>query len=217
MQAPPNIKYFLICNTETGQVISEFMVVKTSSTQNEAKQIFEKLRQVSQRKWNERSKIQVSQGSYYFTMVPPNLFLLCLVEFNYPERKAFELIEEINKDHIPMMTAENGELNQSGRQMLKNLIDKFQNPQDKISDIQRDVNEIQLEMKDNIRKVMVNIDDAKKLQETSDRIKNNSMDYRKNAKDLERTTWWNNCKLTLIIAGAVIALILIIVLPIVLR
>ncbi len=211
-----NIKYLLIGNTDTVKIITEFIVVKSPQTQNEAKQIFEKLCKVPEKKIDERNKIQGNQGNYYFTITSPNVFYLCLVDQTYPERKVFELIDSINKDHVPLMVNDKGELNASGRQILKSLMDKFQDSKDRISDVHNDVNEIQLEMKDNIKKVLTNVDDARKLQETSDRIKNSSQDYKKNAKDLERATWWQNCKLTIIIASVVVGLVLIVVLPIVL-
>lgn len=217
MQAQPNIKYLLIGNTDTVKIITEFIVIKNPQTQTEAKQIFEKLSKVSEKKIDERNKIQGSQGNYYFTITSPNYFYLCLVDPLFPERKVFELIESINKDHVPLMINDKGELNASGRQILKGLVDKFQILNDKILDVHNDVNEIQLEMKDNIKKIISNVDDARKLQETSDRIKLNSSEYKKNAKDLERATWWQNCKLTIIIASVVIVLLLVIVLPLVLR
>jgi hypothetical protein len=192
MQAQPNIKYLLIGNTDTVKAITEFVVVKNPQTQNEAKQIFEKLSRVSEKKIDERNKIQGNQGNYYFTITSPNIFYLCLVEANYPERNVFELIDSINKDHVPLMVNDKGELNASGRQILKSLVDKFQDSKDKISEVHSDVNEIKLEMRDNVKKIISNVDDARKLQETSDRIKVNSADYKKNAKSLERATWWQN-------------------------
>lgn len=216
MQSQANIKYLLIGNTDTVKVISEFVVVKHAQTPVEAKQIFEKLSKV-EKKIDERNKIQGGQGNYYFTITSPNVFFLCLVDPNFPERKVFEMIENINKDHVPMMVTEKGELNASGRQILKTIVDKFQDGKDKISDLQNDVDEIQIDMKNNIKKIVTNVDDARKLQDTSDRIKANSADYKKNAKDLERTTWWQNCKLTIIIASVVVILVLVIVVPLVVK
>jgi hypothetical protein len=212
-----NIKYLLIGNTDTLQLVTEYVVVKNPQTQAEAKQIFEKLSKVPEKKIGERNKIQGARDNYYFTINSPNLFFLSLVDRSYPERKIFELIDTIVKDHIPLMVNDKGELNASGRQMLKTLVDKFQDGKDTIGQIQSDVNEIQLEMKDNIRKMIANVDDAKKLQETSDRIKNTSADYKKNAKTLERETWWQNCKLTIIIVSVVVVILLVIILPLVLR
>lgn len=217
MQGQTNIKYLLIGNTDTVQIITEYIVMKNNQTQNEAKQIFEKLSRVQEKKVDQRNKIQGAQGNYYFTITSPNVFFLLLVDPNYQERFVFELVDAINKDHVPLMVNDKGELNASGRQILKNLVDKFQEPKNRIGDIHSDVNEIQIEMKDNVKKMVSNLDDVRKLQESSEKIKANSADYKKNAKDLERATWWQNCKLTIIIVTIVIGVILVIVLPIVLK
>jgi len=210
---PSNIKYLLIGNTDTIKIITEYVVVRTSQTQMEAKQIFEKLSKSQEKKIDERNKIQSNQGNYYFTICRPNVFFLLLVEMNYSERKVFELIENICNDKIPQMVNDKGELNGSGRQLLKQIVDKYQDGNSRLSDVSYDVNEIQLEMKDNIKKVLTNVEDAKKLQESSDRIKLNSNEYKKNAKSLERATWWQNCKLNIIIGSVVVGLLLIIIIP----
>lgn len=210
---PSNIKYLLIGNTDTVKIITEYVVVRTSQTQMEAKQIFEKLSKSQEKKIDERNKIQGNQGNYYFTITRPNVFFLLLVEMNFPERKVFELIENICSDNIPLMVNDKGELLGSGRQMLKQIVDKFQSGSNRLSDVSSDVNEIQLEMKDNIKKVLTNVEDAKKLQESSDRIKLNSNEYKKNAKSLERATWWQNCKLNIIIGSVVVGILLVILIP----
>ena len=210
---PSNIKYLLIGNTDTIKIITEYVVVRTSQTQMETKQIFEKLSKSQEKKIDERNKIQSNQGNYYFTICRPNVFFLLLVEMNYSERKVFELIENICNDKIPQMVNDKGELNGSGRQLLKQIVDKYQDGNSRLSDVSYDVNEIQLEMKDNIKKVLTNVEDAKKLQESSDRIKLNSNGYKKNAKSLERATWWQNCKLNIIIGSVVVGLLLIIIIP----
>jgi vesicle-associated membrane protein 7 len=210
---PSNIKYLLIGNTDTVKIITEYVVVRTSQTQMEAKQIFEKLSKSQEKKIDERNKIQSNQGNYYFTISRPNVFFLLLVEMNYSERKVFELIENICDDKIPTMVNDKGELNGSGRQLLKQIVDRYQDGSSRLSDVSNDVNEIQLEMKDNIKKVLTNVEDVKKLQESSDRIKLSSDEYKKNAKSLERATWWQNCKLNIIIGSVVLGLLLIIIIP----
>lgn len=210
------LKYLLIGDTNTVQIIAEFIVVKSPQTQIEAKQIFEKLSKTQEKKIEERTKIQGKQGNYYFTITGPNkLFFLVLVESSYPERFVFELIDNINKDHIPLMVNDKNELNASGRQMLKTLVDKYQdeNGLNKIGSINSEVDDIKVDLSHNIKKMMNNMDDIKSLENQSNSIKVKSADYKKNSKDLERATWWQNCKLTIIIAIIVIAVALAIIIP----
>jgi hypothetical protein len=213
------LKYILIGDTNTVQIIAEFVIVKNPQTQTESKQIFEKLSKSSDKKIDQRNKIQGKLGNYYFTITSPNIFFLILVESTYQERFVFQLIDEINKDHIPLMVNDKNELNASGRQMLKSLVDKYQDERNinKISTIQSDVEDIKVDMNKGIRSMVTNIADIKNLEDQSNRIKVTSADYNKNAKELERVTWWQNCKLTIIIAALVIGVALAIILPLVLK
>lgn len=220
MNTAQPIKYVLIGDSKTSQRICEFAVVKSPQTQTEATQIFEKLSKAPEKKHEERNKIQGKQGNYYFIISGENsVFFLALADASYPERLVFQMFDEINKDHIPLMVNEKNELNANGRQILKTIIDKYQDDRDlnKIGSIRSDVGDIKLDMGQNIKKMMVNIDDIQNLESQSNRIKSGAVDYKKNARELERVTWWQNCKLTIIIAVIVIAVILAIVLPLTLH
>jgi preprotein translocase subunit SecE len=127
------------------------------------------------------------------------------------------MFDTINKDHIPLMVNDKGELNPSGKQMLKKIVDDFQNAKDKINDIHADVREIQIDMKNNIKNIVANVDDAKKLQQTSDNIRVGADTYKKNAGELKRVTWWQNCKLTIIIISVVVVIALVIIIPLVVK
>jgi hypothetical protein len=216
-----NIKYVLIGNTATSTMMAEFSAVKNTQMQTEAKQIFEKMSKLADKRVDERGKIQgKNQETYYFTHITPAVFVLLLAQSSYPERHAFDLIENINKDSIHLLVdAKSGELTSSGRQSLKNLVDKYQDIKNisKISQIENDVKDIKLDLNENIRKVVSNVEDAKQLEDKSHRIKNNADAFKKDSKALERATWWQNCKLTIIIGVIVIGLILVIVLPLVLK
>ena len=102
-----------------------------------------------------------------------------------------------------------------GKKSLLNIIEKYQNTN--INKIQTQVEEIRMEMNENIRNMVSNVEDVQELDNKAIKIKDNSDLYKKNAVNLKRITWWKNFKLTIIIVSIIIALVLIIVLPIVLR
>jgi len=215
-----NIKYVLIGNVGSGHVITEYIVVKNPQTQTESKKVLQRFKDFPDNFTpGERTKVKGNKdGNYYFIVQKTNIFLFCQADPNYPEKYVYELLETVHNDHIPLMVNDQGELHVGGRQMLKQIIEKYQEVKNvnKLSEVQDDVNQIQINMNNNIRKIITNMDGAKNLQDQSNRIKDLSSDYKKNAKDLERVTWWKNCKMTIILISAVILLILIIVLPIVL-
>jgi hypothetical protein len=213
------IKYLIIGDTNTSQLITEYVVLKSTQTQTEAKQIFDKLSKSQDKIIDQRNKIQGKQGNYYFTIFSPNLFYLALADASYQERFIFELFENIQKENISLMINEKKELNVHGKQILKSLVDKYQNENNvnRIATISSDVNDIKLDMNQNIKKMVNNLDDIRSLEDSSNRIKLGASDYKKNAKDLERVTWWKNCKLTIIIIAVIVAVALAIILPLCLK
>ena len=210
------IKYLLIGDSSTSKIITEFSSGNSSQKQKkEINQIFSKLCKTPNKKYDERNKITSKNVNYFFTFCRPELIYLLLVNNTYPERLVFQLISKINEDNIPtMVNDETRELNPNGRQALKALVDKFQDPKNvnKISELQSDVDSIKVDMKKNINKMVENVDDVQELQGKSDALRNSTAEYQKNAVEIKQITWWQNFKLWLILAGVILILILLIVL-----
>ena len=116
-----------------------------------------------------------------------------------------------------MINDETKELNPSGRQALKDLVNKYQDIKNinKIAEIQQDVDSLKVDMKKNINKMVQSVEDVNQLQNQAEQLKLESEDYKKSSVEIRKLTWWQNCKLWIII-GIIVAIILIIVLSIVL-
>ena len=209
------IKYLLIGDSSTGKIITEFSSGNApSKTKKEINQIFNKLCKSQNKKIDERNKITSKNENYYFTFCNPDLIYILLANNQYPERHVFELIQKINDEKIPnSVNDETRELNPSGRQALKQLIDHYQDTKNinKIADIQKDVDSLKVDMKKNINKMVESVDNVNELQDKSEALKLETDDYKKNAIEVRRITWWQNFKLWIILAGLVLLLILIIV------
>ena len=210
------IKYLLIGDSSTNKIITEFTAGNAQSkTKKEINQIFNKLCKSTNKKLDERNKITSKEENYYFTFCRPDLIYIILAHNQYPERYIFELIQKINEENIPtMVNDETRELNPSGRQALKQLIDVYQDPKNinRLSDIQSDVDSIKVDMKQNINKMVESVEDVNDLQNKSEALKMETSDYQKNAVEIKRITWWQNFKLWLILGGVVLLLILLIIL-----
>ena len=215
------IKYLLIGDAETGKQITEYSNTGCSAQAKKiGLQIFQKVVKSPTKKLDERNKI-VSKGEiYYFIFTQTNLIFLVLVDESYPERLVFQLIETIKNEKITLMVNdETKELNPQGRQAIKQLVEQYQDQKNfnKIAEIQKDVDEIKVQMKENIKKQVDSMEDVNKLEEKSANLKMQTADYANNANTLKKVTCWQNCKLTIIIAVIIIAIVLAIVLPIVLK
>ena len=209
------IKYLLIGDSSTNKIITEFSSGNAQpKTKKEINQIFNKLCKTPNKKLDERNKITSKNENYYFTFCHPDLIYLILVNNEYPERYVFELIQKINDEKIPtMVNDETRELNPSGRQSLKQLIDVYQDPKNvsKIADIQSDVNSIKVDMRKNINKMVESVDDVNQLQEKSAALKLESNEYKQSSVEVRRLTWWQNFKMWIILGGVVLLLIIILI------
>ena len=210
------IKYLLIGDSSTNKLLTEYSSGNSQpKTKKEINQIFNKLCKSSNKKLDERNKITSKNENYYFTFCKPDLIYVVLANNQYPERHIFELIQKINDEKIPsMVNDETRELNPSGRQQLKQLIDYYQDTKNinKIAEIQSDVDEIKVDMKENINKMVQSVDDTNKLQEKADALKFETEEYNKSSVEVRKLTWWQNFKLWIILGIVVLILILIIVL-----
>ena len=214
------IKYVLIGDSMTMKIITEFSTGNPSQkTKKEINRIFTKLAKIENKKYDDRNKITSKEENYYFINLKPNLLFIVLVNNQYPERYVFELINKIIEENIPtMVNDETKELNPSGRQALKELVNKYQDIKSisKIAEIQQDVDSLKVDMKKNINKMVESVDDVNELQNKSEQLKLESQDYKKNSVELRKITWWQNCKLWVIIIGIVLLIVLVIVLVFVL-
>ena len=209
------IKYFLIVDLDTNKPITEYSTNTFSSGEKKtANQIFKKISKTEDRKYDERNIISAKENKYYFISYQPNIVFISFVDGTYPERCVFQMFEEIrSEDILSMINDSTKELNPNGRQKLKEIIEKYQEKEqiDKIAAIQEDVNEVKVEVKKNIDKMVEGVEDVEKLQEKSNELKDASKDYKNNAEEVRKITCWQNCKLwiiliviILIIAGVVL-------------
>ena len=214
------IKYVLIGDSATVKIITEFSSGNVDpKKKKEINRIFNKLAKLPNKKYDERNKITAKEENYYFMNVKPNYLFIILVNNQYPERYAFELIAKIMEENIPtMINDETGELNPSGRQALKELVNKYQDIKsiNKIAEIQGSVDSLKVDMKKNITKMVESVDNVNELQNKSEQLKLESQNYKDSSVEIRKLTWWQNCKLWVIIIGIVLLIILIIVLIVVL-
>ena len=210
------IKYLIIGDTSSNKIITEYTSGNAQpKTKKEINQIFNKLCKSQNKKIDESNKITSKNENYYFTFSHPDLLYIILANNQYQERYIFELIDKINQEKIPeMVNDETRELNPSGRQALKQLIDTYQEPKNinKIAEIQGEVDSIKVDMKKNINKMVESVDNVNELQDMSQNLKAETVDYQKNAVEIRKITWWQNFKLWIILGMLVLILIIIIIL-----
>ena len=208
------IKYVLIGEASSMKIITEFTSGNPNQkTKKEINRIFNKLAKLPNKKYDERNKIASKDENYYFINIKPDLLFIILVNASYPERYVFELVSKIMEENIPtMINDETRELNPTGRQTLKDLVNKYQDIKNinKIAEIQEDVNALKVDMKKNINAMVKSVEDVEDLQNKSEQLKLESQDYKQNSVELRKLAWWQNFKLWLIIGGIVLLIVAIV-------
>ena len=213
------ILYVLIGNPDDCEEIGHYPERGTSKTIiNEAQQIFTKLSNSGIKTKDLRNKVNnKDKGNYFFTINSKNIFYLIYADTPVKEREAFELIENLQQENIPLLIdSKNGKLNLYGRQQLKLLVEDFASKNNRINDIQIEVDEVKNAMKKNIQKMAVNVENVENLEQKAIDLKRGADEYNNSATQLRKATWWSNCKWCIILAVVVILLI-VIILPVSLK
>ena len=215
-----SVKYLLIGNPEDCEEIGHYPDRGASkTTAKEADKIFKKLSQSGIQTKDLRNKVDNrGKGYYYFTINSKNIFFLILGDNNLKERDAFALMDDIQKENIPsMIDSKSGKLNKEGRQQLKERVEDFEkNKSNRIEGIQKEVEEVKVTMKNNIKNMYNNVENVEDMEKKANELRVGAEEYNKSATKLKRATWWQNCKWWIILI-VVIVLLIIIIIPVSLR
>ena len=215
-----SIQYVFIGNPDDIEEIGHYPDRGASkSIAKEANQIFKKLSESGIKTKDLRNKVDNrGKGHYFFTINSNNIFYLVAGDNKLREREAFELIDTLQSENIPLLIdSKTGRLNLEGRKKLKETIEDFEsNKLNKIQSIQNDVNEVKNTMKNNIKQMYNNVEDVENMEKKAIELKKGAEEYNNSATKLKRATWWHNFK-WLIILIAVVVLLIIIIIPVSLR
>ena len=122
------IQYVLIGNPDDCEEIGHYPERGVpNSIKDESEQIFTKLSNSGIKTKDLRNKVSnKDKGNYFFTINSKNIFYLIYADKALKEREAFELIENLQQENIPLLIdSKNGKLNLYGRQQLKLLVEDF--------------------------------------------------------------------------------------------
>ena len=209
------IKYFIIGDLDTSKAITEYSTNSFSSTDKKtANQIFKKICKTEDRRYEERNIISAKENKYYFISYQPNIVFIAFVDSSYPDRLVFQMFEEIRTENVlSNVNDSTKELDPTGRQQLKDIIEKYQEKDkvNKIGALEKEVNELKFDIKKNIDKMVENVEDVEKLQVKSQELKESSQDYKNNAVEIRKITWWKNFKLWIILIAIILVIIIILI------
>ena len=208
------IKYFLIGDINTNKTITEFSTNMIGSKEKKnGTQIFKRICKSDERRFEERNIINAKDNKYYFSLFQPNIVFIVYADDKYPDRLIFTMFEEIRKEKIlSMINEETKELNPNGRQSLKQIIEKYQDIEkiDKIYSIQKDINDVKIEVKENLNKMAENVESIENLEEKANELSNMTTEYTNSIDEIRKINLWQTFKLWMPLFFVIIILFIII-------
>ena len=183
-----------------------------------ARNIIDRLLNISIRP-NERYKESVSDNKKFNVLMDnkANISFMILINSSYPERYSYELLTElenksistINKHYLNKVLLDVLDRAENFKNFAKDiqlymveLERKYRNivENDKIGLIQEDVDNIKVDIKKNIDKMLTNIEMVSDLEEKSQALKDMAKEYKMGSKELKRASWRRN-KYTVVAGG----------------
>ena len=168
----------------------------------------------------------------YYSLINKGILYIVFVEIlsvyldNFKDETIFELIEEIDNQGIKSNLDKSGKLNNIGKQNLKFSVEKYQNsffsgndlatnpslieeaPKDnKIAVINEQIKGVQNDMKNNVKNMVVNIQDINEMENKSNVIKDASFQFRKDSLALEKKMRRNNLRSKIILTIVILVIL----------
>jgi hypothetical protein len=168
---------------------------------------------------NERYKESVGDNKKFNVEMDnkANVSFMILTNSGFPERYSYKLLMElqdksistINKHYINKVVLDVLDRAENFKNFAKDiqlymveLERKYRNivENDKIGIIQEDVDDLKIDIKNNIDKMLTNIEMVSTLEEKSNALKDMAKEYKVNTKELKRASWRRN-KYTIVAGG----------------
>ena len=141
---------------------------------------------------NDNKKFNVTTDS------KANISFMILTNDSFPERYSYKLLMELETKSITIINKHY--LNK----VILDVLDRAENfktfENDKIGIIQEDVDDLKIDIKNNIDKMLTNIEMVSTLEEKSNALKNMAKEYKTGTKELKRASWRRN-KYTVVAGG----------------
>lgn len=132
----------------------------------------------------------------------------------YPMRFAMQCLDEFQRIFVSKVGDASLRANENGltskcNKMLAALCAKYDNVHelDEVAALQSKVRNVQLTMQENVRVALEGTTKVKQLEESAEELQAQAGVFKRQAHDLRKHMWWKNCKLKLIIAFIVLAII----------
>jgi hypothetical protein len=217
-----NIKFVAVARANDGTVVASYLPNKGDY---EADKYFSAIAEVL---GAPDFQYKVTPGSRYRLVGDLNAFnfttdvqqrcYIVITVANYPERLVFpminELIPQFKQEHGDRaLTCEAGALNKKAEPLFSRLVKEYDDPasKDKLSQVQSRVEDVKLQMSSNIDGILRNLEKSEQIETDTQRLQDQARLFDKQAASLKRREQWKSWKLTLIIGGIILIILIILI------
>jgi len=148
--------------------------------------------------------------------------LAVVTGLRYPSRVATQMLTELYAEYIKALGSQTGgappnSLNKPSKPILKKFCAKYSNIEnvDKASAIIGKVEGVKVQMQDNIASMLNNMEKTEAISDQANQLNDQASVFKKKGKELSRQMKCKNMKMNLIIAGLVIGILLVILVPLI--
>lgn len=218
------IKFFFAGNLANNKPIIEIVFDKSrpdalvNKTLADCKEVFNRLCKLEDKTYDVWNKVGNGDTSYICVMKKGSekigtisTFYLLELANTCNERAVFMLIDEIHEGRIVNINDQESAI----KERIIHIVEE-KSKSNVFSSLASDLNSIKLDISNALHSQMSNIDKMDDLKVHSEKIKENSKNYRNNAKQAKCTTFWQNFKLWIILVSLLVMIVLLVVLPLVL-
>lgn len=152
------------------------------------------------------------------------LCLAVITGLRYPSRIAIQMLVELYSQYstefaAKISTAEKGSLSKKSKPILSSLCQKYSSTKDvdKASALTGKIDEVKVQMQDNIAGMLQNMEKTEDISEQADQLNEQASVFKKKSTDLKKTMRCKNLKMTLILVGLVVGILLVILIPVITR
>lgn len=179
---------------------------------------------------DERKTDKLSSDQKIISIVDNNArwVFASVISSTYPERIGYRLLSDLQNKHLCDLNQNFLSILGRGDDMeepyqkhmkdtiqlsLVELMQKYNNlgSVDKVGEVQEEVNNTKRLMKDNVNKMIDNLDDAENLMVKTDVLKQSALEFKNETKEMKKQTAWGNKKMTIAVGGVGAASLLFII------
>jgi len=219
--ASSNVRFFAYGRFADNIILGAQAIDKTFEInyKNEAANLIKKLKMLNLAP-DERQKCNTQNGAWFCRADSNGLVFMALCNPNYPERHAYNLINEAQEEieKIPNYYDETEvTISKLAKRVLPSLLKKYDDLSsiDNVHAAQAKANEVQSIMGNNIRGMMDNMQNLETLEKKSSDMQSQAQMFSSDSTKLARIMYIRALKIKIIVVLLVIAILLFIIIPIV--